>query len=249
MVRALFILLCGWLLPLLAFADGVSAVTLQLVEATYRPGDVIELQAEMRRAEYAEFELHVPAHPQLHFVAHTREPVHYIGGEYVQRVLLLLQPMAAGEFELAGITASLVEGEQTTELALPPLQLTVESYAMVDESQALAEFGAGSGVLPKQVSLLSVTLCAVLVIYVLFWFLIRRSNTKPVEIVETELGLNDLIAVLEGDAPVVDLIEQLLERTDLVLSPAVREALEAAAYANRLDKAVLLRLLKEEGAR
>jgi hypothetical protein len=259
------IVLCGWLLPLLAFADGAADISLRLAEGTYRPGDVIEMQAEMGRAEYAEFELHVPANSQLHFVAHTRKPVQYVGGEYVQSVLLLLQPMTAGEFELDGITATLTEGGVSTEVALLPLKFTVASYAAEDMSQEAAALGAGSAVLPKQVSLLGLTLCVVLVLYALFWFLIRRSSAMPVETAVAELGLSDLILALEGNAPSLPpceadvrqrrsvalqmIAEKLLERPDLSLSSTVREALEAAVYANRMDAEPLLELLRQEVAR
>tara|TARA_B110000285_G_scaffold105209_1_gene119746 strand:+ start:160 stop:303 length:144 start_codon:yes stop_codon:yes gene_type:complete len=40
--------------------------------------------------------------------------------------------------------------------------------------------------------------------------------------------------------------EQLLERADLSMSSALRQDLEAAVYANRLDSGVLLQLLREE---
>ena len=40
--------------------------------------------------------------------------------------------------------------------------------------------------------------------------------------------------------------EQLLERADLSMSSALRQNLEAAVYANRLDSGVLLQLLREE---
>jgi hypothetical protein len=272
-VERFIIVLCGWLLPLLAWAEAASEVTLRLSEGTYRPGDVIELQAEMRRADYAEFELHVPAHDQLHFVAHTRKPVHYVGGEYVQSVLLLLQPMNVGEFELTGITVTLLEGELTTELPLPPVQLTVDSYATKDASQALAEFGEDASVAAKTSNLIGVVVVVLILLLLVVWFLVRNGKAKVEAVAGTEIDLNDLISVLEGNAPslppceaeewprrsvalqasgsnpAMSLIEQLLERTDLSLSPALREALEAAAYANRLDSAALLRLLKEEGAR
>ena len=101
--------LCSvWLLwPLLAMANDPHGIELRLLPGSYYTGDVLEIHAEMRRAEYATFQLHMPNHPQLHFVAHTREPVSYAHGEYRQRTVLLLQPMAAGAFELNAITASL----------------------------------------------------------------------------------------------------------------------------------------------
>lgn len=246
-MRGLGSIICGCFALLLTWAEAGAEVTLRLSEEKCRPGDVIELQAEMRRADYAKFELHVPAHPQLHFVAHTREPVRYVEGEYVQREILLLQPMTAGAFELNGMTATFVEGEQMTELALPRVQLAVESYAREDASQVLAELGEDA-VVPAQ-SLQTLTVIVVGLLLLLIWFLVRRTKVRPEESTATELGLSDLIASLEAGEPAMSLIEHLLSMPDLTLPPVLRKALEAAAYAKHFDSAALLRLLKEEGAR
>jgi hypothetical protein len=219
------------------------------VEGTYRPGDVIELQAEMRRAEYAELSLHVPAHAQLHFVAHTREPVRYVEGEYVQRELLLLQPMNAGVFELSAITATLEHSGAVTEVPLPPVQFTVDSYAAVDASQEAAALGVNASVPPQSSNLVGMIVGVVLLLCLLVWFLARKAKVKPLESTESVVGLSDLITVLEAGESGSALIEHLLERTDLSLSPFLRQDLEAAAYADRIDVAALLQQLKEEVSR
>ena len=244
-MRPLLIVLCGWLLPLLAFADAASGVTLQLVEGTYRPGDVVELQAEMRRAEYAEFELHVPAHAQLHFVAHTREPVRYVEGVYVQSVLLLLQPMNAGEFELNRITAILEQGGVSTEVALPSVQFTVTSYAAEDTSKTPAVLTGDSFITPKRTVFVLVVIVVLVVLSLVVWILLRKQKPAFVELAET-LSLSDLVDALEAGEPAEDLIERSLGDAALSMSPSLREALETAAYANRIDVAGLLRALKEE---
>ena len=243
-MRGVFILLCSCLLPLFAFADGDSDVTLRLVEATYRPGDVIELQAEMRRSEYAEFELHVPAQPQLHFMAHTREPVRYVDGHYVQRVLLLLQPMGAGAFELDAVTASVQQGEAVTVVQLPSLAFSVASYGAEDASKDLAVLLEDAPVVAKRPLL--VWGLAVLVGMIGFvWFFMRKQKPMVEEYADTE-GLSDLVVALDAGTPASDLIERLLSRDALALSSSLRESLEAAVYANRIDEAALLRQLKEE---
>ncbi len=247
-MRYLLIALCGWLLPLLTCADTAEGIELRLVAGESRPGDVIELQAEMRRAEYAEFVLHVPAHAQLHFVAHTREPVRYVAGEYVQRELFLLQPMSAGVFELDAITASVEQGGVLTEVSLPPVQFEVLSYGAEDPSKEAAALEMNTA-LRQPVGLVGVTVGAVLFICLLVWLLLRKAKTHAVDVAVVQIGLSDLVAVLEAGESGSTLIEQLLERTDLSLSAALREALEAAAYANRIDDAQLLDLLRQEGAR
>ncbi|CAA6677940.1 Unannotated [Lentimonas sp. CC4] len=246
-MRGLLIFLCGCLLPLLALADDAQGVSLQLVEGTYQPGDVIELRAEMRRAEYAEFELHVPAHAQLHFVAHTRKPVRYVEGEYVQSVLLLLQPMNAGAFELSGITATLKQGDVAIEVALPSVQFTVASYATEDTSTALATLTEATMSTPKASILLLVLVVGLIILVFVAWLLLRKPKAVAVASVEAA-SLNDLIAVLQAGEPAVDLIERLLGNTEIQMSPSLRERLEAAVYANRINAVDLLSALKKEVA-
>jgi hypothetical protein len=278
-MQRLILFLCAWLLPLFALADVAPEISLRLIEGEYLPGDVLKLEAEMRGADYAEFELHVPANAQCHFVAQTREPVRYIEGEYLQRVLLLLQPMRAGDFELNGITATIVQGGTATDVALPSVLFSVASYAAEDTSQAVAELGTGAPLLAQASDNLRIIIAVLFVVLIVIWLRLKVANSKPVETVEVELGLSDLIVALEGNAPSLPLCEaderkrrseaderkrrsvslhgsseltsmmiaeQLLERADLSMSSALREELEAAVYANRLDSVVLLQLLREE---
>jgi hypothetical protein len=278
-MQRLILFLSAWLLPLFALADVAPEISLRLIEGEYLPGDVLKLEAEMRGADYAEFELHVPANAQCHFVAQTREPVRYIDGEYLQRVLLLLQPMRAGDFELNGITATIVQGDTATDVALPSVLFSVASYAAEDTSQAVAELGTGAPLLAQASNNLRIIIAVLFVVLIVIWLRLKVANSKPVETVEVELGLSDLIVALEGNAPSLPrseadeqkrrseadkrkrrsvslhgsseltsmmIAEQLLERADLSMSSALREELEAAVYANRLDSVVLLQLLREE---
>ena len=280
--------LCPWLLPLFAMASSAPEVALRLVDGTYRPGDMLELQAEMRGVDYAEFELHVPANTQCHFVTQTREPVRYVEGVYVQRVLLQLQPLSAGDFELNDITVTIAQGGEVRDVALPPVSFTVASYAAEDTSEAAAELGAGASLLAQASNNLRIIIAVLFIVLMVVWWLLRKVNTKPVKTAEIELGLSDLIVALEGNAPSFPpseaderkrrreaderqrrseaderkrrsvslhgsseltsmmIAEQLLERADLSMSSALREELEAAVYANRLDSVVLLQLLREE---
>jgi hypothetical protein len=251
-MQRLILVLCGWLLPLFAFADVAPEIALRLTEGEYLPGDMLELEAEMRGADYAEFELHVPANPQCHFVEQIREPVRYIEGEYLQRVLLLLQPMSAGDFELNDITVTIAQGGVSRDVALPPVSFSVASYAVEDTSEAAAELGAGASLLAQASNNLRIIIAVLFIVLMVVWWLLRKVNTTPAESVETEVGLNDLILALEGNAPSlppVMIAEQLLERSDLSMSPNLREHLESAVYANRMDTEVLLGLLRQEVAR
>ena len=278
-MQRLILVLCGWLLPLFALADVAPEIALRLTEGEYLPGDMLELEAEMRGADYAEFELHVPANAQCHFVEQIREPVRYVEGEYLQRVLLLLQPMSAGDFELNDITATIAQGGVSRDVALPPVSFSVASYAVEDTSEAAAELGAGASLLAQASNNLRIIIAVLFIVLMVVWWLLRKVNTQPVKTAEIELGLSDLIVALEGNAPSFPpceaderkrrseaderkrrsvslhggseltsmmIAEQLLERADLSMSSALRQNLEAAVYANRLDSGVLLQLLREE---
>lgn len=278
-MQRLILVLCGWLLPLFALADVAPEIALRLTEGEYLPGDMLELEAEMRGADYAEFELHVPANAQCHFVEQIREPVRYVEGEYLQRALLLLQPMSAGDFELNDITVTIAQGGVSRDVALPPVSFSVASYAVEDTSEAAAELGAGASLLAQASNNLRIIIAVLFIVLMVVWWLLRKVNTTPVETAEIELGLSDLIVALEGNAPSFPpcdaderkrrsdaaerkrrsvslhggseltsmmIAEQLLERADLSMSSALRQNLEAAVYANRLDSGVLLQLLREE---
>jgi hypothetical protein len=242
-------LLCGCWLPFLALADPTQGIELRIAANDFFPGDVIEIEAEMRRSDFAEFQLHVPAHPQLHFVAQSPEPLRYFDGEYVQRSLLLLQPMMAGDFELSGITASVQQGEVVTEVALRGLNFSVNSYAAVDESKELAPLvGSTSTALPTSNSYgLFILLVGVVVLVV--WLSLRKSHSQSEVVIAPVETIEDLAATLERGEASVDLIERLLARSDLVIPSTLRDILEAAAYANRLDAKQLLGLIREEAAR
>jgi hypothetical protein len=238
-----------WLLwPLLAMANDPHGIELRLLPGSYHPGDVLEIEAEMRRAEYATFQLQVPHHPQLHFVAYTREPVRYANGEYQQRAQLLLQPMDAGAFELNAITASLSQGAQHTEVTLPSLQFRVDSYAASDDSLLLQPLPS-QALTPPEPSRLFELLGALVALFGLgLWLRKRRQPTAAYPVLPAVQGLDALaLALQRGDAPVL-VMERLLCRSDLALSDALREALQAAVYAKHVDAALLLRLIREETA-
>ena len=274
--------LCAWLLPLFVIASLAPEVSLRLIEGTYRPGDIVELQAEMRGMDYAEFELHVPANAQLHFVTLTREPVRYVEGLYIQRVLLQLQPLSVGDFDLNGIAVTIAQDGVTREIVLPLVSFTVASYAAEDSSDAVAELAANFPGATMATNNLRITIGVLFVALMFVWLWMRKVNAKLMETAEAELGLSDLIMVLEENAPSllpcesdewkrgsvgsksvatlgtlygcsevtpVMIAERLLQRADLSMSSVLRQHLEAAVYANRLDSTVLLQLLREEVAR
>jgi hypothetical protein len=240
---------CLWLLPLFAFGDIPHGIELRLQASEYFPGEIVELQAEMRQADFAEFQLHVPVHRQLHFVAHTREPVRYVEGEYVQRSVLLLQPMNAGEFDLRGMTASVQQGNGLTEVELPPVQFTVQSYGAFDDSKELAAWPKESVQASPASGFLRLFLLLPVVMLFVVWMLRGKFSAASAETNLAVATLDDLADAIERGESAVELIERLLARPDLSLSANLREALEASVYADRLDAPQVLQLIREEVGR
>lgn len=245
--RYLYGLLLLW--PFLVRANDPHGIELRLRSGSYFPGDVLQIEAEMQRPDYASFELQIPSHPQLYFVAHTREPVRYEQGAYRQRALLLLQPMAAGAFELNAITARLSLGAQHIKVALPSLQFVVDSYAATDDSQALQPLPAQVFSPASRSPQLEWVVLLVVLLGLLRWLRQRRQRSTVDAVLSATEGLRELAAALErGDAS-VDLMERLLNRADVQLSDPLRAVLQAAVYGKRLDAAQLQRMIGTEVAR
>ena len=249
MMRAILIFLYAAVLSSLAYGDEAPDVSMHITEGSYRVGDVIELYAEMRRPEFGEFELQLPSHPQLHFLAYTREPLRYVDGVYLQRILILLQALDSGDFELDAFTATIRQGEKVVELQLPQLSFTVESYGAEDVSADLAELSNDSQIIEQSsVFIWIVTILLALCLVLLVRRFLHKQEPKTEVLAQSE-GLDALMAALKAGSPVIGLIEGLLTSESLVLSPDVRELLEEAVYANRLNKTRLLDQLEKEGVR
>jgi len=243
------LLLCG--LPLFAATETSSGIELRLNAPTYYPGDLIELSAERRGPDYAEFTIRFPPHPKLHFVAYTPESVRYQAGEYVQRAVWYFQPVTAGEIVLKPIQASLRTGSaHTEELTLPPIVIRVESYGQVALSDELAALPDYPAVQPARHNLLALALVvgmAVMIAAAVVWLLRSRQHRDEALSDDTKISLSDLTEKLQQGQPVIHLMEQLLARPELELSAELREAMQAAVYAGRSDTDALLKLIKSGG--
>ena len=72
------------------------------------------------------------------------------------------------------------------------------------------------------------------------------EESKAIQTIDTPTGVLDVIAALEEGAFSTPLIEELLDRSDVMLSFKLRRMLEAAVYSKGTDLAALLRQLKAE---
>ena len=72
------------------------------------------------------------------------------------------------------------------------------------------------------------------------------KESKAIQTIDAPTGVRDVIAVLEEGASSTTLIEELLGRSDVMLSFKLRRMLEAAVYSKGTDLAALLRQLKAE---
>ncbi len=250
MVRFLAILsLLLGSLPALAAAERVPEIELRLNADIYYPGDMIELSAVMHPAEYAAFSIRIPEHPKLHFVAYTPEPVRFQDGAYVQRVVWRFQPVAAGEFVLEPIQARLNNGAGGVEtVTLPPVTIRVQSYGAMDTSDELESLPPATSGLSAERNYLLLFLALAAVIAAGIWLIRRKGRHETAVLPVSSVGLADLVLQLEQGQPVVKLIEQVVARPDVQLSAELRAALEAAAYAGRMDRDHLLALIRSGGA-
>jgi hypothetical protein len=113
--------------------EDLGGMSLNFTPDTARPGDLITLWVQMNREDYAEFDLEVPSHPQLHLVAREQIPPAHVNGQYYQGERLMLQPLSSGEITLTGVTVQLTEAAGPREVELPEITLTVQAFGSTDE--------------------------------------------------------------------------------------------------------------------
>ncbi|MGZ0709604.1 hypothetical protein ACWPKO_14845 [Coraliomargarita sp. W4R53] len=235
--------LCLTLSPICVRANSEHGIVLTLSQTECYPGDVIELHAQMTRADYAEFELKLPKVAALHFVAQQQSPITYSKGFYWQSAVWIFQPVRSGSIEWSGIRAQIQQGEIETEYELSTLKLEVLPYAItVDDAtpEALpldSEFNT-TGQHPLWLYLL-------IGIGILYYAL-RLQSKSPVSEAAPKASLADLQLALKSDTVPVALIEQMLADPTNTFSPELRMAMEAAVYKPQADPQALRTAIEQE---
>lgn len=254
MMRTIFLIFLTFVFSLSAYSVAAddSGVSLELRPENCLPGDVVKLDAVMKRVDFAEFKLTVPTHPSLILVAKEHNPVTFKDGFYYQTSTWVLQPTEAGEFKLEGIKLILTQEHVTTEHQLAAPLLSVQSYNTKEDSYTPELLSpSAKNTTSNTPWLLLITLSLglglglIIIIFILFF--IKRSKRQSIDQESTiELSLDTIYNALESNKLDTGDIEKLLEDKNIKLHSATRQALEQKAYSSSSNDAELLKIIREE---
>lgn len=239
--------LCLALTPFTLSAKSDHGIVLTLSQTECKPGDVIELRAQMTRSDYAEFELKLPKIEALHFVTQQQSPIQYSKGFYWQSCVWIFQPIHSGSIEWQGIRALIKQGEDETEYELPPLQLTVLPYANTADSldpEPLPATITSPSAEPRPFWIYLLIGTGALAI--LYFALRQRPQTDNGTQKQSANLLELQQAIATSDDLPIDMIEQILDDDAIQVSPELRTALEAAVYQAHADPAALRAAIQKE---
>ena len=248
---AIALLVC--LLPNSASAVEGSAIEGSGISARFeppqvRPGDVCALMVEMDRDTFGQFELHVPAHSQLHLVSVERVPVALVNGRYRQRQSLQLQPLSSGEMAINEAQVQLTDTNGTQTILLPVVTLQVLPFETADVSDAPESLpGTIDGRAATSLAIgygVAIVIGVLLIAVAIFCKLrLRTSNSEAHQILDPAL---DAVEELQSGTVPKHSLEQLLGQRGSTLSPELRCEIEEAVYGERCQPAALLALLRKE---
>lgn len=246
MFGAIALLVC--LLPMSASAIDGSGISARFEPARVYPGDVCALIVEMDRDTFGQFELHVPAQPQLYLVSVERVPVSLVNGRYRQRQSLRLQPLSSGEMAINEAQVQLTDANGTQTISLPVVKLQVLPFETADVSDAPESL---PGTIGERAATSWATGCGVamvigvlLIAVAIFCSLrLRNSNSEADQSLDPAL---DAVEKLQSGTVPKHSMEQLLAQRGPTLSPELRCEIEKAVYGQRCQPAALLALLRKE---
>jgi hypothetical protein len=238
--------LCFALTPLALFAGNDHGIVITLSQTICKPGDVIELRAQMTRSDYAEFELKLPKIDALHFVTQQQSPIQYSKGLYRQSSVWIFQPIQSGLIEWQGIRALIKQGEHETEYELPSMKLMVSPYTSSDDSFRPEPLPATITNQSPQTRPLWLYLLFGLGAIAILYLALRPRTQSVCKTTKQSTSLSDLQqAIAAGDLP-IDLIEQILVDDRVKISQELRIAMEAAVYNPHADPEVFRAALDKE---
>lgn len=216
-----------------------------------RPGDLIELHAELEKSDFAEFSIQIPKHKALYFVSKQSLPTNYNGETYLQKTIWQLQAMQPGNIELTGILATIQTGAVTHEQIIEPLSLTVTPYKTTEDVNAPLPLPDDLALEIEKPSAIMWIIGGGILIIVFSVILTRNKRTHTDNSNQTsEPTLKELVMVLEGGQPPLTIIESVLNNSSIALSKDARSALEHAAYSkgSTIECDALLAHLRKESS-
>ena len=219
-----------WLTAPTLPAKDLGGLSASFKPATAKPGDLITLWVEMNREDYAEFDLKIPSHPQLHLVAREKVPIALVNGKYYQGERLMLQPLSSGNITLSEISVELTETTGPRKVSLPKVSLPVEPFELADNvsvPEPLPQAASDQVMSPSVfIPLLFVVAGALLLI-----FLIRLKLSISVEPEHCHnLGASDFSSILRASTITHKDLETILNKKGAVISDKLRENLEEKLY-------------------
>lgn len=232
----------------LEYAD--AGIELSIEPETCAPGDIIQLTAKMKRADYAELALKIPAHPSLHFVAQTSSPITYTNGLYAQTTTWTLQPVRSDRIELANIIAEIKQGERVETVKLPTLSVVALPDPAQTDNDAPMQLPLTSEAVETPSTKWLITVFLILLALTRSGIAyLRRRKAQPDLIAEASAPtLQDLLQSLKSGQLPTKMIEQILANDQITLPDTTRATLERAIYAVPQDPEVLLAELQKEVA-
>lgn len=213
-----------------------------------KPGGLVTLELKRRGALPGKVEWVVPHDALLRRVALEELPVRLLDdGRYESGQRWVLQAVRSGDVALKGMEARFAEGGVENVVSLNELSLSVEPLseaATHDEPEPWPDSGgsrAGGGLWWPSV------LVAVLVALATLIMVARSKESGAEE--RSPQGVSPFEVLrrrLEGQSMTRGDLQHFLIHHGAECSPAFRTSLEAAAYSNRPDEALLLEALKKE---
>ncbi len=227
-------------------------ISVRFVPEQARPGDVVQLRAQMDRETWGQFELHVPATPALHAITVEKMPLKYENGRYQQQQSLVFQPKRSGAIVISGARLDVVTSGGRQSVALPDLTLAVEPLGTVDTSDIPVPLPAPAPDSPPGSPALWAALVVIAFVLSITILLVAKKKQNrqltAVQSVPPKSTPDDLFKRLQsGELPRKDL-ERLLCDPSFVASDAVRAAIERAVYSQNDDAVELAKLLQQQEA-
>ncbi|EMI20028.1 hypothetical protein RMSM_03041 [Rhodopirellula maiorica SM1] len=228
-------------------------ITVRFVPDHAGPGDVVQLRAEMDRDTWGQFELHVPANPDMHAITVEELPLQYKNGRYQQQQSLVFQPKRSGSLRISGATIDVVSSRGRQTVTVPDLTLAIKPFESTDTATTPVPLPSPEPVRsPQSPSRLAVPLCIGLVLAIAIFLVSRnyRNQTRATSQPTTQPPpSDDLVDLLKSGQTSRQDLEQLLNDPNFVVSATEREVIERAVYAENCDTTQLANLLQQQETR
>lgn len=227
-----------WLTATSLPAEDLGGLSVEFKPAEAKPGDLVTLWVEMNREDYAEFDLEVLFHPQLHLVAREKIPITHVNGNYYQGERLMVQPLSSGDVTLNEISVVLTESTGPRRVSLPKASLAVEPFDSDDKVSTPEPLPQEATALGISSSVFIPLLLMVAGGFVLI-FLIRLKLNIPAEPERCHnLGTQNFDSILRATTITNEDLETILYQKEADLSDELRENLKKKLYALAEDESI-----------